>query len=110
VLVLYLGRAMEEAPRDRLYSAPLHPYTRALLDAVPTADPGIERTRSRAVLGGDLPSPLDPPSGCAFRSRCPLAVARCAVDRPAMEAAGAGHRVACHRWREWPAGLHAAAE
>ena len=105
VMVMYLGRVMEIAPRDAIYQRPLHPYTRALLDAVPVADPAIERGRARLAAGGDLPSPLAPPSGCVFRTRCPLAEARCAATAPALEEAAPGHRIACHRWREWPAGL-----
>jgi oligopeptide transport system ATP-binding protein len=105
VMVMYLGRVMEIAPRDAIYQRPLHPYTRALLDAVPVADPAIERGRARLAAGGDLPSPLAPPSGCVFRTRCPLAESRCAATAPALEEAAPGHRIACHRWREWPAGL-----
>ena len=100
VLVLYLGRTMEVAGRDRLYAAPRHPYTRALISAVPIPDPGLERRRQRLVLAGDLPSPLAPPSGCVFRTRCPLAIQRCADEVPAVEEVAPGHRVACHRWRE----------
>jgi oligopeptide/dipeptide ABC transporter ATP-binding protein len=100
VLVLYLGRVMEHAPREALFSAPLHPYTRALLESVPVADPAVERTRVRPALGSELPSPLDPPTGCVFRTRCPLAIDRCAAERPALERAADGHWVACHRWRD----------
>jgi oligopeptide transport system ATP-binding protein len=104
VMVMYLGRVMESGPREAIYARPLHPYTRMLLDAVPVADPAVERRR-REPPPGELPSPLAPPSGCVFRTRCPLAVARCAEARPQPEEAAPGHRVACHRWREWPAGL-----
>jgi oligopeptide transport system ATP-binding protein len=100
ILVLYLGRMMELASRDTLYSGPRHPYTKALIAAVPIPDPKLERQKQRIVLKGDLPSPLDPPSGCVFRTRCPLAIERCATEVPAVEEIGPGHRVACHRWRE----------
>jgi oligopeptide transport system ATP-binding protein len=100
ILVLYLGRMMEVASRDTLYSAPRHPYTKALISAVPIPDPRREREKQRLVLAGDLPSPLAPPSGCVFRTRCPLAIRRCAEEVPAIEQIGPGHQVACHRWRE----------
>jgi oligopeptide transport system ATP-binding protein len=100
ILVLYLGRMMELADRDALYAAPRHPYTKALIAAVPLPDPKLERNKPRLVLKGDLPSPLDPPSGCVFRTRCPLAIERCAAEVPAIESIAPGHRVACHRWRE----------
>ncbi|RMF98398.1 MAG: oligopeptide ABC transporter ATP-binding protein OppD [Gammaproteobacteria bacterium] len=95
VMVMYLGRAVEVAEVRSLYEQPRHPYTRALLDAVPVPDPVVERTRQRVLLSGELPSPLSPPSGCAFRGRCPLAQARCAEERPALRPAGAS-LVACH--------------
>ena len=100
VLVLYLGRVMEVAPRDELFGRPLHPYTRALLDSVPILDPVRERARALAPLRGEIPSPLNPPSGCVFRTRCPWAEARCAAAVPALESPDAGRQVACVRWRE----------
>ena len=90
--VMYLGRIVETAPAARIYSAPQHPYTKALLSAVPT----VEGTRKqRIVLGGDVPSPVDPPSGCVFHPRCPIAVDRCRVEVPPLVDRG-GHRTACH--------------
>jgi oligopeptide transport system ATP-binding protein len=100
ILVLYLGRVMEAASRDELYAHPRHPYTRALMAAVPIPDPDRERSRPRTVLAGDLPSPLDPPSGCVFRTRCPQATSVCAEIVPPEEEVSATHRVACHHWRE----------
>ena len=102
VLVLYLGRAMELADKNSLYARPLHPYTRGLLAAVPVPDPDIQPGRLGTVISGELPSPLNPPSGCVFRTRCAHAIERCAAQVPALEAAPGGqqHQVACHRWRE----------
>ncbi len=110
VMVMYLGRVVESGPREAIYGSPLHPYTRMLLDAVPVADPAIERGRRRPSPARDLPSPLSPPSGCVFRTRCPLAIARCAESPPPREVAAPGHAVACHRWREWPGGVAAPAD
>jgi len=95
VLVLYLGRVMEIAARDALFARPRHPYTRALLDAVPLPDPQAARARRVPVLAGELPSPLTPPSGCVFRTRCPRADELCARVVPAEQWTGAG-MVACH--------------
>ena len=100
ILVLYLGRMMELADRDALYRAPKHPYTKALISAAPIPDPRLERQKQRIVLAGDLPSPLAPPSGCVFRTRCPLAIELCAREVPRIEQIAPGHQVACHRWRE----------
>jgi oligopeptide transport system ATP-binding protein len=101
VLVLYLGRTVELAPRERLFAGPRHPYTQALLAAAPTPNPRRERAKPRFALGDDPPSPLDPPSGCAFRTRCPKATELCARERPAL--LDDGHerawQVACHHWR-----------
>ncbi|ETX29802.1 ABC transporter ATP-binding protein [Roseivivax isoporae] len=93
VMVLYLGRMMEKAPADRLYAEPQHPYTQALLSAVPVPDPVVERGKKIVALKGDLPSPLAPPSGCVFRTRCPRAVEACAAEVP-HPGTGA-HRCAC---------------
>ncbi len=100
VIVLYLGRTMELATTDQLYSTPRHPYTRGLLAAVPIPDPDLQPQRLGTTLGGELPSPMSPPSGCVFRTRCPHAVAVCAERVPELEDAGDGSRVACVRWRE----------
>jgi peptide/nickel transport system ATP-binding protein len=100
VLVLYLGRMMEFASSERLYTHALHPYTRDLLEAVPIPDPDLQPARLTRVLGGEPPSPLNPPSGCVYRTRCPHAQDVCRERVPAWEEAEDGHRVACHRWRE----------
>jgi oligopeptide transport system ATP-binding protein len=100
VLVLYLGRMMELAPSDSLYARPLHPYTRELLAAVPIADPDIQPGRLARALIGEPPSPLAPPSGCVYRTRCPHAIDVCRERVPEWAGAEGSHRVACHRWRE----------
>ena len=100
VMVLYLGRLMEMAPRDELFENPRHPYSRALIDAIPQADPDRGAFSETSSLPGEIPSALDPPSGCVFRTRCPIATAVCARTRPSAESASASHRVACHHWRE----------
>jgi oligopeptide transport system ATP-binding protein len=103
VLVLYLGRAVELAPTEELYLSPLHPYTRGLLAAVPIPDPDIQPGRLGAVLSGELPSPLAPPSGCVFRTRCPHAADACAAEVPQFKQLEADRRVSCLRWHELPA-------
>lgn len=100
ILVLYMGRVMEVADREALFANPAHPYTRALIRAVPVPDPAVERTKELPRLADDLPSPLDLPSGCVFRTRCPHAEEICAGDIPPLEDVAGGHEVACHRWRE----------
>jgi oligopeptide/dipeptide ABC transporter ATP-binding protein len=97
VAVMYLGRILEVTNHRDLYENPLHPYTKALLSAVPVADPILERTRERIILKGEVPSPLNPPSGCSFHPRCPQATDECSQSVPSMRDTGGGHEVACFK-------------
>jgi len=94
---MYLGRIMELTSSEELYENPLHPYTRALLSAIPIPNPKMERTRHRIVLKGEVPSPANPPSGCHFHPRCELAINDCSVEVPPLRDIGGGHYVACLR-------------
>jgi oligopeptide transport system ATP-binding protein len=99
VAVMYVGKIVELGDRDQLYEHPLHPYTQALLSAIPIPDPVLEKRRKRVVLTGDIPSPVNPPPGCRFHTRCPVAFARCSVEEPPLKEYEPGHFAACH-WVE----------
>jgi len=98
VAVMYLGRLVETAPTRTLFSTPRHPYTKALLSAIPSLDPD-DRGKAQK-LEGEIPSPTNPPPGCKFQTRCPFAVDRCRIEEPALSSTGAEHFVSCHRWEE----------
>jgi len=99
VAVMYVGKLMEMADRNEIYERPLHPYTQALLSAIPIPDPRAETRRDRIILQGDIPSPVNPPSGCRFHTRCPIAFERCRVEVPEFKHYD-GHWVACHKVEE----------
>ena len=100
IAVMYLGRMVELADAEEIYNRPLHPYSKSLLSAVPIPDPKIARANQRIMLQGDIPSPLNAPSGCPFRTRCPYATEQCAQEMPAFNEVEPGHFVACHRINE----------
>jgi peptide/nickel transport system ATP-binding protein len=100
VAVMYLGRIVELADRDELYASPAHPYTQALLDAAPIPDPKVERGRAPRALKGEIPSPLKPPAGCVFHTRCPFVIDVCKTEVPEARQFGPRHLVACHRAEE----------
>ncbi len=107
--VMYLGKIMEIGPSEEVYTQAAHPYTQALLSAVPEPDPQLERTRQRIMLQGDPPSPINPPTGCRFRTRCPIAQDLCAMEEPELIDRGFGHPIACHFPSVTPVGMTSAA-
>ena len=100
IAVMYLGKMVELADADDIYDRPLHPYSKSLISAVPVPDPQVARANKRIVLTGDIPSPLNAPSGCPFRTRCPYATEACAESMPEFTEVSKGHFVACHRTAE----------
>ncbi len=96
IAVMYAGKIVEIADRDEVYDDPKHPYTQALLSAVPIPDPGVQRERRRQILRGEIPNPIDPPSGCRFHTRCPIAEERCRLEEPRLEDKGREHLASCH--------------
>jgi oligopeptide transport system ATP-binding protein len=100
IAVMYLGKMVELAGADEIYHHPLHPYTKSLISAVPVPDPKIARANKRIALSGDIPSPLNAPSGCPFRTRCQYATEKCAESMPEFKEVASGHFVACHRTEE----------
>jgi oligopeptide transport system ATP-binding protein len=100
VAVMYVGKIVELTDRNEIFENPLHPYTRALLSAIPVPDPVLEKRRTRIILTGDVPSPVNPPTGCRFNPRCPYAEDNCKTDEPPLAEVRAGHFVACHYWDE----------
>ena len=97
VAVMYLGKIVETAYSNELYDYPIHPYTKALLSAIPIPDPAVERERTRIILEGDVPSPINPPRGCRFSSRCSEVMDICREEEPELRSVGGKHQVACHR-------------
>jgi oligopeptide transport system ATP-binding protein len=110
IAVMYLGRIVEEGPAEAVFKTPRHPYAQALVEAVPRPDPDFERRRAHHIPVGDPPSPMNPPSGCAFHPRCPHATPDCASQRPALESVGENHHAACLRLTEIPAACCSQAE
>jgi oligopeptide transport system ATP-binding protein len=104
VAVMYLGLLVEVANNEQIYTNPLHPYTQALLSAIPVPDPEVEKRRQRIVLEGDVPSPIEAPIGCTFSSRCPYAMKRCLIERPILQSVS-GHNVACHLYDQGAANI-----
>jgi oligopeptide transport system ATP-binding protein len=104
VAVMYVGKIVEVTDRNTIFDNPMHPYTRALLSAIPIPDPVLEKRRTRMILVGDVPSPVNPPTGCRFNPRCPYAEDNCRTDEPALDEVRPGHFVACHYWNEVEAG------
>lgn len=100
IMVLYLGKIMELAERDEIYLSPKHPYTQALISAIPIPDPDIEKEKEHFLLKGDIPSPLSPPTGCVFNTRCPKATEICSQKIPEKETPSSDHLVYCHHWKE----------